>query len=196
MLIIECKGIGGTSTDSDCSQISKIKHRRCKERNKFDVFALYIVNHQRYLPPLNRSNPPFNSNQIQDAINEERGLLSTWQLYNLYFDVDNGVISKNEARKSLLRYGLVDFKPKNLVFIDEPIEILKNGTVCIININNIELNIGDELIVERNGQYQKVILNGIQIDDKPVSSANSGEIGLLINSPIKKKSKLWKKDNS
>jgi hypothetical protein len=27
LLIIECKGIGGTSTDADCSQISKIKHR-------------------------------------------------------------------------------------------------------------------------------------------------------------------------
>src|SRR5690606_19221619 len=38
LLIIECKGIGGTSTDSDCSQISKIKHRRCKERNSFDVY--------------------------------------------------------------------------------------------------------------------------------------------------------------
>ena len=78
LLIIECKGIGGTSTDSDCSQISKIKHRRCKERGKFDVFALYIVNHQRYLPPLNRQNPPFTENQKEDAINDERGLLTTW----------------------------------------------------------------------------------------------------------------------
>lgn len=196
LLIIECKGIGGTSTDSDCSQISKIKHRRCKERNKFDVFALYIVNHQRYLPPLNRTNPPFNPNQIQDAINDERGLLSTWQMFNLYFDIENGVISKNEAQKSLLRYGLVEFKPNNLVFIDEPNEILKNGSVCIINISNIELKIGDELIVERNSQYHKVIINGIQIDDKPVKFADSGEIGLLIDPPIKKKSKLWKKGNS
>lgn len=196
LLIVECKGIGGTSTDSDCSQVSKIKHRRCKERNKFDVFALYIVNHQRYLPPLNRSNPPFTSNQIQDALNDERGLVSTWQLYNLYFDVESGVISKDEARGSFLRHGLLDFTPKNLIFIDEPIEILKNGTVCIINLDNIELNIGDELIAERNGQFAKVIINGLQIDDNPVSSANLGEIGLLFNSPIKKKTKLWKKGNS
>ena len=196
LLIIECKGIGGTSTDSDCSQISKIKHRRCKERNKFDVSALYIVNHQRYLPPLIRTNPPFNQKQIQDAQNDERGLLSTWQMYNLYFDIENGVISKSEARDSLLRHGLVDFKPTNLIFVDEPNEIFKEGSVCIINVENIELNIGDELIVERNSQYNKAIINGIQINDKPVSSADSGEIGLLINPPIKKKSKLWIRKSS
>ncbi|WP_374964349.1 hypothetical protein [Spongiibacter tropicus] len=43
-LVIEIKGIGGTSTDKDCSQISKIKYRRAEERGKFDVFGLYIVN--------------------------------------------------------------------------------------------------------------------------------------------------------
>lgn len=34
LLIIECKGMGGTSTDADCSQIGKIKHRRCKKKRK------------------------------------------------------------------------------------------------------------------------------------------------------------------
>ena len=196
LLIIECKGMGGTSTDSDCSQISKIKHRRCKERDKFDVHALYIVNHQRYLPPLDRINPPFNSNQIQDAVYDERSLVSTWQLYNLYFMVERGIITKEEAQKALLSDGLVDFKPQNLIFIDEPKEILKNGTVCIVNINNIELNVGDELIVERNGQYQKVVLKSIRINDKPLNKADSGEIGLSTTLPIKKKSKLWKRVNS
>ena len=71
--------IGGTSKDEECSQIFKIKSRRMKELKRFDVFGLYIVNHQKHLPPLNRENPPFTENQIQDAINDERGLLTTWQ---------------------------------------------------------------------------------------------------------------------
>lgn len=196
LLIIECKGIGGTSTDSDCSQISKIKHRRCKERNRFDVFALYVVNHQRYLPPLNRQNPPFTENQVQDAINDERGLLSTWQLFNLYFEIENGILTKNEAQQEILKFGLVTFKPKNLFLIDEPSEILKQGMVCIVNIENTELNIGEELLVEKNGQFQKATIEGIQLEDKPVSSASSGEVGILLDSPIKKKSKLWKKGSS
>ncbi|TDP58324.1 hypothetical protein [Flavobacterium dankookense] len=196
ILIIECKGIGGTSTDSDCSQISKIKHRRCKERGKFDVYALYIVNHQRYLPPLTRQNPPFTENQIQDAQNDERGLLTTWQLFNAYYEIEDGIITKEEVRNSLLNFGLIEIKPENLVYIDEPKEILKNGEVCIINITEVELKISEEIFIEKNGKFQRNIIEGIQLNEKPVSSARSGEIGLKLRFPIKKKSILWKKASS
>lgn len=196
LLIIECKGIGGTSTDSDCSQISKIKHRRCKERNRFDVFALYIVNHQRYLPPLNRQNPPFSKNQKQDAVNDERALLTTWQLFNLYYEIENGILNKESARNILLEFGFIEFRPKNLILIDEPTEIYKNGDVCIINITDIELNISEEILVEKNGKFQKATIVGIQLNDQPVQTAKTGEIGLQLNIPIKKKSILWKKASS
>lgn len=193
LLIIECKGIGGTSTDSDCSQVSKVKHRRCKERNNFDVFALYIVNHQRYLPPLQRTIPPFTKIQIQDAHNDERGLLSTWQLFNLYFEIENRIISKKEAREELLKYGLVEFRPTNLIFVFEPKEILKNNTVCIIKVSKTNLKVGDELFIEKNGRFYIADIKEIQQNSKPVLTANSGEIGLLLSKPIFKKSKIWMK---
>ena len=124
LLVIEIKGIGGTSTDGQCSQIEKIKNRRMQERRNFDVFGLYIVNHQRYQPPLLRENPPFKREQIQDAENDKRGLLTTWQLFNLYFSIKNGCISKEEARKALLKYGLIEFSPQNCVSLGEPVKIL------------------------------------------------------------------------
>ncbi|NEN25371.1 hypothetical protein G3O08_17890 [Cryomorpha ignava] len=193
ILIIECKGIGGTSTDSDCSQIAKIKHRRCKERNRFDVYALYIVNHQRYLPPTSRQNPPFSENQKQDAINDERGLISTWQLFNLYFEIESGILAKEDVRNNLTRFGYLEFRPSNLVFIDEPKEHLKNGKVCIINISDVELKIAEEILVEKNGKFTKTTIQGIQINDKPISSTKTGEFGLQLSNPIKQKSILWKK---
>ena len=193
LIIIECKGIGGTSTDSNCSQISKIKHRRCKERNKFDVFALYLVNHQRYLPPLQRSHPPFNKRQIQDALNDERGLLSTWQLFNLYYEIENGIITKEEARKEIIKFGLIEFRPSNITFIDEPKELLKNGEVCIINIEDLELKVGDQILAEKNDQFIEIAIEGIQVNGKPVQKCSTGELGIKLSSPIKKKSKLWKK---
>lgn len=103
LLVIEVKGIGSTSTDSECAQISKIRHRRSKERGKFDVSALYCVNHQRFLPPENRQNPPFNTTQIKDALNDDRGLITTYDLFKLYFNIEGDFISKNDARKALLR---------------------------------------------------------------------------------------------
>jgi hypothetical protein len=173
LLVIECKGIGGTSSDSDCNQISKIKHRRCKERNQFDVFALYVVNHQRYLPPLKRQIPPFSEHQIQDAKNDERGLLSTWQLFNLYFEISEGLISKEEARKSILEFGLVQFRPKDLCFVSETTEIFNEGRVCIVNIDNVTISIEDELFIEKNGKFSKVKL--------PLTTnlSNSGDVQVL-----------------
>jgi hypothetical protein len=193
LLIIECKGIGGTSTDADCSQISKIKHRRCKERGKFDVFALYIVNHQRYLPPLKRQNPPFTETQIQDAKNDERGLLTTWQLFNLFFDIENGIISKEEARQLFFEFGFVEFRPRDIHYVYEPTEFFNKGTVCIVNINNITLGINDELLVEKNGKFTKIIILDIQENDKAITQASNGELGLKLSSKIERKSKLWKK---
>lgn len=192
LLVIECKGIGGTSKDSECSQISKIKHRRCEERNNFDVYALYIVNHQRFLPPLNRKNPPFSEHQIKDAKHDKRGLVTTWQLFNLYFDIENRIISKEEARSLLLNYGLVEFKPKNLVMIDEPKEFFQNGKVCIINIEDISLKVGDEIYAEKNDKFEKITIEGIQYNNKPVQDATRGEFGLKLSHPIKKKTKLYK----
>lgn len=193
LLIIECKGIGGTSTDSDCSQVSKIKHRRCKERNKFDVKALYIVNHQRYLPPLSRQNPPFNEQQIQDAKNDERGLLSTWQLFNLYFEIEKGIITKEEARKSILEFGLIEFRPEGLIFIYEPVEIFKEGQVCIVNIENTPLSVNDEIFIEKNGKFEKAILLEIHLNSKSLQTASEGEFGLKLSSKIERKSILWKR---
>jgi hypothetical protein len=193
LLIIECKGIGGTSTDSDCSQISKIKHRRCKQRNAFDVFALYLVNHQRYLPPLKRQNPPFNEHQIQDAINDERGLLTTWQLYQLYDLVQKDIISKEEARNVFKNFGLIEFKPHNLEFIDEPLELFENGKICIVNVKDCSLSINEEIIIEKNGKFYKSEILDIQLNGNSVNNANEGELGIKLSVPIKKKSTLWKK---
>lgn len=192
LLIIECKGIGGTSKDSECSQISKIKHRRCKERKSFDVYALYVVNHQRYLPPLQRKNPPFTKHQIDDAVHDERGLLTTWQLYNLYFDIEKGLISREEAKNILLHYGLIEFKPQNLIILDKPKEFFSDGKVCIVNIDDIEIKVGDTLFVEKNNKFEKVEVEDIQLDGKSVLYADKGELGLKLSKSIRKKSKLYK----
>lgn len=194
LLIIECKGIGGTSKDSECSQISKIKFRRCEERSAFDVFALYIVNHQRHIAPLQRKNPPFTENQIKDAIHDKRGLLTTWQLYNLYFDIENGVITKEEARESLLNFGLVEFKPTHLIKIATSEKLYQNGTICSIYINNLELKVGDKLFIEKNNKFTTVTILEIQENKKQIESILNGQIGLKLSKAIKNESILWKKE--
>lgn len=191
LLVVEVKGIGGTSTDKDCSQISKIKYRRSEERGKFDVFGLYLVNHQRYLPPISRQNPPFSENQINDAVLDKRGLLTTYDLFRAYLLVEQGILTKKDVREQLYENGLVKFMPKNIVSIGVPGELLKDGSVVIVNIDNISIKKGDSLIAQKNGSFAKFKIESIRVNDTEVDTVSTGEIGLKVDGKIQKKSELF-----
>lgn len=191
ILVIETKGIGGTSTDSDCSQISKIKHRRCEDRNAFDVYALYIVNHQRHLPPMKRRNPPFSEHQIKDAQNDKRGLLTTWQLFKLYHTIQNNIITKEEARKQFVSYGNIIFKPKLGQILGKPKELFNDGHVAILDIIHTKIRKDDTLIVEKNDTFLLAKILNIQVNGNPVLNAENGEVGIKLDIKIVKGSILW-----
>lgn len=190
-LVIEVKGIGGTSTDKDCSQVSKIKYRRAEGRGKFDVFGLYIVNHQRYMPPKSRSNPPFTENQIKDAGHDKRGLLTTYDLYKAYFMIEEGILQKEDVRESLFKTGLITLEPESISSIGTPHELFMNGQVAILNLNGITLAVGDTLIVRKNGDYSKAIIESLQVDGKKADTCSVGEVGIKLDGRLKKNSELF-----
>lgn len=192
LLIIEVKGIGGTSTDSDCSQIFKIVNRRQKERKSFDVHGIYIVNHQRYLPPLKRNNPPFSGNQIKDAENDERGLLTTWELYKLFYLIEDNIISKEDAIKTFYNSGLISFTPKIGTHLGTVKKVFKNNSVFILNLSNCELKIGDNITIRKGKKFTKAKILNIQVNGKNVSVASNNEVGIKIDRAIKKNSEIYK----
>lgn len=193
LLIIEVKGIFGTSKDDECAQISKIRFRRMEDRQKFDVFSLYIVNNQRMLPPMDRKNPPFTELQIQDAIREKRGLLTTWQLFNLFFNIRNGILTKEQARAAFWEVGLIDFTKDVFVEIGSISEILKSGLVGIVNLVGIQIVKGDQVYYQTHNQFCSLTIKSIQKDDNPVELCSSGEVGIMFEKAIKSKIKLFKK---
>jgi hypothetical protein len=194
LLVIEAKGIGGTSKDSECSQISKVKYRRAKERDSFDVFALYIVNHQRYLPPTDRKNPPFSKHQIDDAQSQEIGLLTTYDLFKLYYNIEKCFVTKEDARSSLFNFGLVHFKPSQSHLLGYPLEVHHKGAVIILNIVNITLNIGSSIIICNDDDWFEAEIIEIKLNDKTVESVSEGEIGVKLSHCVLKTSELWLKN--
>ncbi len=195
LLVIEVKGIGGTSKDSECSQISKVRLRRMKERNSTNVYGLYIVNHERYKPPQSRNNPPFNDTQIQDAINDDRGLLTTWDLYKLYFDLKNQILTKDKIRENFFQYGLVSFR-SNLVQIAKVDKIYKRGTIASFELNGVELNNNDIIISEKNGILNKHKILSIQQNKTTVENAKEGRTGILLDTPIEINSLILRNGSS
>lgn len=175
------------------SQISKIKYRRSKERNSFNVFGLYIVNHQRFLPPLDRNNPPFTKTQISDALNDERGLLSTWQLFTLFFDINDNVISKKEARDTFFDYGFIHFRPKNLIKIGIVTKTFDRGSIIITEIKNQQVKVGANLYVEYNRKFYTAKIQSIKYDDKSVNEIFNGQIGIRVDKKVRVNATLWTK---
>lgn len=190
-LVIEIKGIGGTSTDKDCSQISKIRYRRAEQRGKFDVFGLYVVNHQRYMPPKSRSTPPFTENQINDANLDKRGLLTTYDLYKAYFLIEEGILKKSTVRDQLFKTGLISLEPSNLKSLGVPDEYFMAGQVAIVNLDGVSIKKGDTLIVKKQDEYFKTTIESLKLDDAEVESADSGVVGVKFDKKLKRNSELF-----
>lgn len=191
-LVVEIKGIGGTSTDNDCSQISKIKFRRAEQRERFDVFGLYIVNHQRYLPPENRLHTPFSDNQIKDAVLDKRGLLTTYELFKAYFLIEKGILKKEDVQNQLFGTGLITLQPPNLKSIGIPIKFFQHGQIAILNLDGeIALKEGDTVIVRKGNSLDKLNILSLQKDDIDVEEADLGEVGIKFDKRIKENSELY-----
>lgn len=191
LLVVEVKGIGGTSKDKECAQISKIKNRRQEERKAWDVSALYIVNHQRYVAPKLRMNPPFTPNQIKDALLDKRGLITTYQLYNAYFDILRGLISKDDVRNQLLGFGHVKIAPPELTEIGVVDEVFQNGRVVILQLDEATVSIGSKLYILKNDVYETRNVIGLQLDGVPADRASGGEFGIQVDAAIKKGSRIF-----
>lgn len=174
LLIIEVKGIHRTSQDSECSQIDKIRYRRFKQHRDCEIFALYVVNHQRGIEPVARQNPPFTKEQMEDAVSCDRGMLTTWQLFKIYQAVELGVISKEQVRNSLLQTGVISFEPDLANPINAPYHQWQEGLVLGIDVNT-PIGVGDDIFVENeNGWYSAKVIS-LQQEGKAYQDVTDGK---------------------
>lgn len=186
LLIIEVKGLHGTSKDNECSQISKIELRRIHERKYSNVHALYIVNNERGKEPLKRQIPPFAETQIKDAEFAHRAMAYTYQLFNLYFEIESGIISKEEARNALFQNGLVDFR-SNFKSIGKPYDYFKNNKVACVELHDTILSVGDKVYFEDDRKRLNVVeIVNIQVNRQNTQTARDGKVGIEFNMKVPK----------
>lgn len=186
LLIIEVKGLHGTSKDNECSQISKIELRRIHERKFSNVHSLYIVNNERGKEPLKRQMPPFTETQIKDAEFSHRAMAYSYQLFNLYFEIETGIISKEEARNALFQNGLVDFR-SNFKSIGKPYDYFKNNKVACIELHDTILSVGDKVYFEDDRKRLNVVeIVNIQVDRQNKQVVKDGKVGIEFNMKIPK----------
>ncbi len=180
LILLEVKGINGTSTDSECSQIDKVVYRRIKQLDKTNVHGVYIVNNQKNVEPLKRLMPPFNDTQVSDAINQDRTMIYTTQLFALYSDIENGFITKEEARKCFLTPGLADFH-SSLFSLGEPYKYFQGNTVICIDLAGKKVSAGDKIFY-KDKFHRLVCLNveSIEQNKQPIKSAEYGKTAINV----------------
>jgi hypothetical protein len=194
MLIVEVKGIAGKPKDEDCNQIVKVRTRRMKELKRTDIDALFLVNHQRLIPPLTRENPPFQPQQIIDAADDYRGLLTTWQLFLAYELVQKSILTKNDIIRGLFETGLIKFQPsENFISLGAPQEIHDNGKVIIVTLNNMPINVGQLLLLESKEQFSFIKVVSLRLNNIDVKTVTNGEVGIKIDVSINKTDLLYKR---
>lgn len=185
LIIIEVKGLGGKTKDPECSQVSKFRNRRQKERDKLDVHAHFLVNHERHKPAMKRANPPFTEFQMSDAEFDSRGLMTTWQLFQVYRAITNGIFSKAQIRSCFFGNGYINFIPQEMVELGKPEEVFAKNSVIVIALDErITLKVNDRLVYKVADSFQAVNIKSIHHDNKPVQKTGTGSFGLKLSHSI------------
>lgn len=192
-VLLEVKGINGTSTDGECSQVDKIVTRRMRQLKTTEVHGVYIVNNQKNVELLKRQSPPFNDIQQKDAVDQSRTMIYTAQLFALYSDIENGYILKEDARRCFLQPGLVDFH-LGFTSIGVPYNYYQNDTVICLELKGNQITVGDVLYYkDKLNRLVGCTVESIEQDKQPVDEAFSGNVGIKVNVKVPRNRELFKK---
>ena len=184
LVLIEVKGINGTSTDAECSQVDKIVSRRIKQLDTTKVHGVYVVNNQKNVEPLNRQIPPFNKNQVSDAESMDRTLVYTFQLFTLYSDIENGYVTREEARGCFLQQGLANFHA-SFKSLGKPYDYYQGHTIICLDLKGDKVSVGDTFYY-KDGIQRLVGLKveSIQQNNTPMDHVEVGKTAIKVDKKV------------
>ena len=144
-----------------------------------------------FIDPVQRNNPPFQNLQITDAKEEERSLVTTYDLFRQNQAIMLGYASEEQTRESLLEYGLVQFQLDKLIYVGKAQEIYKDNQVVILTIANILVKKTDSIVLEKDGDYTETEIKSLQVEGEDVNEVENGEVGIMLNLKIKKGTNIY-----
>ncbi|WMT13690.1 hypothetical protein [Serratia fonticola] len=184
--LFEVKGIGGTSSDDQCAQISKIVYRREEANPEHNYKGVYIVNHQRQKNPKERKNPPFFEQQELDAAIARRGMTYTYELFQVYHMIESGILDKADVREAFNQRGLIDFR-KSLkpLTCDHTFREINVYSFDLTRTPDTTISNNDRVVVkDEDNHWHLLSIAGIEVNKKPIDEATAdsgGSAGVKID---------------
>ncbi|HCD2996338.1 TPA: hypothetical protein NBM16_004877, partial [Enterobacter hormaechei] len=173
--LFEVKGIGGTSSDDQCAQISKIVYRREEANPEHNYKGVYIVNHQRQKNPKERKNPPFFEQQELDAAIARRGMTYTYELFQVYHMIESGILDKADVREAFNQRGLINFRKSfKPLTCDHTFRDINVYSFDLTSTPGTTISEKDRIVVKDDDNHWHLLtIVGIQVNKKPIEEATS-----------------------
>ncbi|MBN1804425.1 MAG: hypothetical protein JW837_04180 [Sedimentisphaerales bacterium] len=201
ILIIDVKGIANLPSDPDVMQSHKHATIRMKEWNRTDIKPLTIINHQRYLPPLDRDNKqPFRAEIVTAASQNDLGLMTTWDLYRLVRSFLRNSWKHEHVKPIFYRPCRMPIIPENYEYVGVINQIWPKKEAFSVLLEKRSLGESDKIALETPVEIIEYDVISLQIEGKSVQQAMAAvEVGIRTKefpSPLKKGYRVYKINNN
>ncbi|CUB14158.1 hypothetical protein BN2127_JRS1_05138 [Bacillus cereus] len=195
--VIEVKGHKGRPTEDDCQAVLKYISRNMRNENRTDIHGILIVNHQRIIPPLERSFPGYSPEQIIDAKRDNYTLVTTWELFKAIRLYQEDLLTFRDIDKALHTPGVFNSIPNTWLYVGKIQHIFnrnqENNIICV-TLDCPEVKKGEQLIIEDGNDYFTQIIEEMNVDNKNVDSAYmKDKLAIKVHKSLSKKAKIYVK---
>ncbi|MEX3961650.1 hypothetical protein AB4Y42_05440 [Paraburkholderia sp. EG286B] len=174
VLVVDIKGIGGRPSDEDATQADKHALICARESKNPEVQGLSIINHERYMPPLERDNAmPFRTELLTIADETGLGLMTSFDLYRIIVNMRRWNWTSSDVMPLLYASKRIGVVPAHYEYIGTVAHVWKNAFGVVIESGTV--NVGDTLAIEGPIYFEEVSVPSIRVNNAEVQSATADD---------------------
>ena len=164
LLVVDVKGVVGTPADEEAMQAQKHAIMRTREIGSY-VKPLTIINHQRNLPPHDRSPKPYRDEIVGNARDTGLGLMTAWDLFCLRNNASRLGWTFEQVAPIFYRDGRIQPVPAHYTLIGEIVHIWEHAIGVV---PNVDVPKGSKLSVLVDNAFYEFPVTEIHCHDKIV----------------------------
>jgi hypothetical protein len=163
-------------TEGDTQQVTKYVVRRMMQWRQTDVVGVFLVNHQRHLPALDRNHENvFTPQQIEDATSNGTALVTTWDLFRLIRGMARWGWPGKVVQDVLYGVGRLPGLPSPYTPVGTVAHYYPDISVLSIEVGEGGLRVGDTVAFRFPAGFFEEEVTSLQVEKKNVREAAPGQ---------------------
>ncbi len=175
LLLVEIKGITQQPKDTAIMQVEKYLLPRARQLNRTDIQGLFILNHQRHIPALDRNNP-FREEVVMNAKSRFIGLMTTWDLFRLTRNFMKHNWSHDKIRNIFYKSGVIDPVPSHYFHVGHIEKFWEQHGAIGVRIENGSISLKDRIAFGLSVDYEEQTVESLQVDRQSVDMVKANDL--------------------